>query len=96
MNLLTGLVAAWGLVTGGLIILYICRSRLESKEADWIPLSDDAREEKAIKEQTVIDKKAHRFDKPIWVLGGLSVVLLLFIVGYFLYSGITASPPQPD
>jgi len=96
MNLLTGLIAAWGLVTGALIVLYVCRSRLEKKESDWIPLTDDAREEKAIKEQTVIDQKAHKYDRPIHALGVLSAVLLLLIVGYFLYNGIFTSPPQPD
>ena len=96
MNLLTGLVAAWGLVTGALIVLYICRSRLESKEADWISLTDDAREDQAIKEQTVIEKKAHKFDWPIRALGVLSAVLLLLVIGYFLYSGITTQPPQSE
>ena len=96
MNLLPGLIAAWGLVTGALIVLYICRSRLQSKEADWISLTDDAREDQAIKEQTVVDKKAHKFDWPIWALGLLSVVLLLLIVGYFVYSGITTQPPQSE
>ena len=96
MNCLTGLVTAWGLVTGALIVLYICRSRLESKETDWISLTGDAREDQAIKEQTVIEKKAHKFDWPIRSLGLLSVVLLLLVVGYFLYSGITTSPPQPE
>ena len=96
MNLSIGLIAAWGLVTGALIVLYVCRSRLESKESDWIPLTDDAREDQAIKEQTVIEKKAHKFDRPIHALGLLSVVLLLLIIGYYLYSGITTSPPQPD
>ena len=96
MNLLTGLIAAWGLVTGALIVLYICRSRLESKETDWIPLTDDAREDQAIKEQTVIGKKAHKFDRPIHALGLLSAVLLLVIVGYFVYSGITTQPPQSE
>ena len=96
MNLLTGLIAAWGLVTGALIVLYICRSRLESKEADWIPLTDDARGDQAIKEQTVVDQKAHKFDWPIWALGLLSAVLLLVIIGYFFYSGITTQPPQSE
>ena len=95
MNLLLiGLIAAWGLVTGAMFVLYICRSRLEKKEADWIPLTDDAREDQAIKEQTVIDKQAHRLDRPIHALGLLSVVLLLVIVGYFVYSGIISQPPQ--
>jgi hypothetical protein len=96
MNLLTDLVAVWGLVTGALIVLYICRSRLESKETDWIPLTDDAREDQAIKEQTIIGKKAHKFDWPIHALGVLSVVLLLVIIGYFVYSGITSQPPQTE
>ena len=94
MNLLMGLIAAWGLVTGAMIVMYICRSRLEKKESDWIPLTDDAREDRAIKEQTVIEKQAHKFDRPIHALGLLSVVLLLVIVGYFLYNGITSQPPQ--
>lgn len=91
-----GLIGAWGLITGALIVLYVCRSRLESKETDWIPLTDDALEDKAIQEQKVIEKKAHKFDWPIRVLGVLSVVLLLSIVGYFLYHGVTTPPPPPQ
>jgi hypothetical protein len=96
MNPFVGLIAGWGLVTGALLVLYICRSRLESKETDWIPLTDDAREDEAIQEQKVIEKKAHKFDKPIRVLGVLSVVLLVAIVVYFLYHGITTPPPPPE
>ena len=96
MNLFMGLIGAWGLITGALVVLYICRSRLESKETDWIPLTDDAREDKAIHEQEVIEKKAHKFDLPIRVLGILSVVLLLSIVGYFFYHGLTEQPPPPQ
>ena len=44
--------------------------------------------------ETVIEKKAHKFDRPIWALGLLSVVLLLSVIGYFLYSGITTPPPS--
>ena len=96
MDLFMGLIGAWGLITGALIVLYVCRSRLESKETDWIPLTDDALEDKAIQEQKVIEKKAHKFDWPIRVLGVLSVVLLLSIVGYFLYHGVTTPPPPPQ
>jgi hypothetical protein len=96
MNPFMGLIGVWGLITGALIVLYVCRSRLESRETDWIPLTDDAREDKAIQEQQVIEKKAHKFDLPIRVLGVLSVVLLLSIVGYFLYSGVTTQPPPPQ
>jgi hypothetical protein len=96
MDLLTGLIASWGLVTAALIVLYIYRSRLESKEADWIPLTDDAREDKAIKEQTLVEKRAEKFDWPIRALGLLSVVLLLLVLGYFVYSGITTPRPQSE
>ncbi len=96
MNPFMGLIGAWGLVTGALIVLYVCRSRLESKETDWISLTDDAREDKAIQEQQVIEKKAHKFDLPIRVLGVLSVVLLLSLVGYFIYHGVTTPPPPPQ
>ncbi len=96
MNPFAGLIGVWGMITGALIVLYICRSRLESKETDWIPLTDDAREDKAIQEQQVIEKKAHKFDLPIRVLSVLSVVLFLSIVGYFLYHGVTTQPPPPQ
>jgi hypothetical protein len=96
MSPLVALIGAWGLVTVALVVVIICRSRLESKEADWIPLTDDAREERAIQEQTAIEKKAHKLDWPIRVLGTLSVLLLLAIVGYWLYSGIVNPPPLPQ
>ena len=96
MNLLTGLITAWGLVTGAMIVLYICRSRVERNAADWISLTDDAREDQAIKEQTVVEKKAQKLGWAIHALGLLSAVLLLLIIGYLVYSGITTSPPQPD
>jgi hypothetical protein len=95
MNPFVVLIGAWGLVIGALVVLIICRSRLESKESDWIPLTEDAREERAIQEQTAIEKKAHKLDWPIRLLGWLSVLLLLAIFGYWLYSGI-ASPPPPQ
>lgn len=96
MSPFVGLIGAWGLVTGALVVLIICRSRLESKESDWIPLTDDAREERAIQEQTAIEKKAHKLDWPIRVLGALCVLLLLAVIGYWLYSGITGPPPPPE
>ena len=80
MNPLLGLIATWGLVTGTLIVLFLYRSRLEDKETDWIPMTEDSREEKAIAEQQTIEKKVHKFDRPIQALGALSVVLLLTIV----------------
>ena len=96
MNPYVWLLSAWGLVTGGLIVLWICRSRLESQETDWIPLTDDAREERAIQSQMVIEKKAHKYDWPIRILATLSFVLLLAMGGYWLYAGIMGPPPPPE
>lgn len=95
MNPFVGLISAWGLVTIALVALLIYRSRLESKEADWIDLTDDAREERAIKEQTIIETKARKLTWPIRALGTVSVVLLLVIVGLWLYQGLTTPPPAP-
>lgn len=93
---LVGLIVAWGLVTGALVVLIICRGRLESKETDWIPLTDDGREERAIQEQAAIGRKAHKLDLPIRVLGILSVILLLASIGYWIYSGLSSPPPPSE
>jgi hypothetical protein len=89
-----GLITAWGLVTIALVVLLLYRSRLESKEADWIPLTDDAREERAIQAQTVVEMRAGKLLWPIRALGALSIVLLLVMIGYWFYLGITTSPGQ--
>ena len=89
------LFSVWGLVTGAFFVLLICRSRLTRQESDWIDLTGDEREDQAIQKQIAIEKKAHRLDLPIRVLGVLAVVLLLAIVGYWFYQGITTPPPAP-
>lgn len=91
-----GLAAIWGFVTGSLIVLYLYRSRLESKETDWIAMTEDAREEKAIQEQRTLETKVHKFDRPIQALGALSVILLLTIVVLWVYTGLTTPPPMPQ
>jgi len=95
MNPFVGLVSAWGLVTIALVVLLIYRSRLESHETDWIPLTDDAREDRAIQEQTIVEMRTGKLKWPIRALGALSVVLLLVAVGFWLYSGITTPPAMP-
>jgi hypothetical protein len=95
MNPLLGLIATWVLVTGTLIVLFLFRSRLESKETDWIPLTEDTREDKAIAEQKTIEGRVHKFDRPIQALGALSVVLLLTIISYWAYTGLSTPPPMP-
>jgi len=96
MRALLGVAIAWGLVTIPFIVMLIYRSRLEGQESDWIDLTDDAREEQAIQKQSAIEQKVHKFDTPIRALGTLSVVLLLVIVGLWVYSGITTPPPPPE
>jgi hypothetical protein len=89
------MIAAWGLVTIALVVLLIYRSRLESHETDWIPLTDDEREDRAIREQTIVEMKTGKLKWPIRALGTLSVVLLLVMVGFWVYKGITTPPPVP-
>jgi len=95
MNPLMVLITTWMLVTVLLIILYLYRSRLESKETDWIPLTEDSREEKAIREQQTLERKVHKFDRPIQALGAISVVLLLTTLTYWAYMGLSTPPPMP-
>jgi hypothetical protein len=92
MNILVGLLAAWGGVTLALVVLLIYRARLESKESDWIPLTDDAREERAIQQQMALEKKTHKLDWPIRILGILCVLLLLAAGAWFLYSEFMRAP----
>jgi hypothetical protein len=89
------LVSLWGAVTIALFALLIYRWRLESRETDWIPLSEDDREDHAIEAQTVIEMKTQKLAGPIRALGTLSVILLLVIVGFWMYKGITTPPPIP-
>ena len=96
MNPLIGLVGVWGLLTGALIVLVFYRSRLESKETDWIPMTEDAREDQAIQEQQTLEKKVHKFDLPIQALGTLSVLLLLTIVVMWVYQGLTVPRVLPQ
>ena len=95
MNPLLGLIATWVLVTGTLIVLFLYRSRLEDKETDWIPMTEDSREEKAIAEQKTIERRVHKFDRPIQALGALSVLLILTIITYWVYNGLSTPPPMP-
>lgn len=95
MNPYTGLFSFWGLVTLSLIVLLIYKSRLTRQESDWIPLTNDEREDRAIKTQSVIEMKARKLEWPIRALSGLSVLLLLVILAYWVYVGVTTQPPAP-
>ena len=74
MDTMVVLFAVWGLVTILFFGLVFYRSRITKKETDWIPLSDDAREEQAIEKQKVAEMKSHKLDLPIRALGAVWVI----------------------
>lgn len=95
MTAYTWLLLVWGVITVIFIVLLVYRSRLTKQESDWIPLTDDDREERAIQSQTIIEMKTRKLTIPIRVLGTASVVMLLVILAVWLYQGITTPPPAP-
>ena len=92
---MVALLAALGLVTILVLGLVFYRSRITKKESDWIPLTDDVKEELAIEKQRVSEMKSHKLDLPIRVLGVVWVILLLVVAVYWLYHGIGTPPPIP-
>jgi UDP-N-acetylmuramyl pentapeptide phosphotransferase/UDP-N-acetylglucosamine-1-phosphate transferase len=93
MDTMVVLFIVWGLITIVFLALVFYRSRLTKGETDWIPLSDDAKEEHAIEAQKVIETKTKKFTIPIRALGAAWVVVALVIVGFWFYHGITTPPP---
>ena len=92
MDTMVILFAVWGLVTVAFLVLVFYRSRISKRETDWIPLSGDAREEKAIEAQKISEAKIHKLNFPIHALGTVSIVMLLVIAGVWFYHGITTPP----
>jgi hypothetical protein len=95
MTVYMWLFIAWGLVTIAFFALLMYRSRLTKQETAWISLTDDAREDRAIQAQTMIEMKARKLTLPIRALGTASVVILLAILGFWIYEGIMNPPPTP-
>jgi len=85
---------AWAVITVLFFVLLLIRRSYTKNEADWIPLTDDAKEESAIKAQTMIELKAKKLTVPIRALGTLSVVLLLVMLGFWLYKSLSTPPPM--
>lgn len=96
MNTLLAMGAAWAVITIVFAILLLYRRSLTKNESDWIPLTDDAKEETAIQAQTVIEMKTRRLTIPIRALGTLSLVMLLVIVGFWLFHTLFTPPPMPQ
>ena len=96
MDFLTSLSSAWGVITVAFIILLMYRRSLTKNESDWIPLTDDAKEDSAIQAQTVIEMKTRKLTVPIRTLGTLSLLMLLVIVGFWLFHSLFTPPPMPQ
>lgn len=96
MTTLIVMSAVWAVITICFIIMLLYRRSLTKHESDWIPLTDDAKEDKAIEAQTVIEMKTNKLTIPIRTLGTLSVVMLLVIMGFWLYISINTPPPIPQ
>ena len=93
MDTMVVLFTVWAVITVLFLVLVVYRSRLTKKETDWIPLSDDAKEDQAIEAQKVIEVKSHKITVPIRALGVAWVVLAVVVVGFWFYHGIMTPPP---
>ncbi|MGA2078105.1 MAG: hypothetical protein ABSH52_31835 [Terriglobia bacterium] len=93
MDTMVLLFTLWAVITVLFLVLVVYRSRLTKKETDWIPLSDDAKEDQAIEAQKVIEVKSHKITVPIRALGVAWVVLAVVVVGFWFYHGIMTPPP---
>ena len=96
MDALNAMGLAWLVITIGFVALLLYRRSLTKNESDWIPLTDDAKEDSAIQAQTVIEMKTRRLTIPIRALGFLSLVMLLVIVGFWLFHTLFTPPPMPQ
>jgi hypothetical protein len=88
--------STWAVITIAFVVLLLYRRSLTKNETDWIPLTDDAKEDKAIQAQTVIEMRTEKLTTPIRALGTLSVIILLVIVGFWLYQSLFTPPPMPQ
>ena len=96
MTTLIALSSAWAVITIVFVTLLLYRRNLTKQESDWIPLTDDAREDQAIQAQTVIEMKTKKLTFPIRALGTLSLIMLLVIVGFWLFQSIFTPPAMPQ
>ena len=92
MNTIFAMGSVWGVITLSFAVLLLYRRSLTKQESDWIPLTDDSKEDKAIQAQTVIEMKTRKLTIPIRTLGTLSLVMLLVIVGFWLYHTLYTPP----
>jgi hypothetical protein len=82
-----GLLVAWGILTGILILLLIYRSTLTMHEDDSIFLNDT--ESQMQKDQVEVLAKMKKITPIVKVLGALSGLMILVIAGMFIYQGLS-------
>ena len=96
MNILNALGLAWGVITIAFAALLLYRRSLTKQESDWIPLTDDSKEDSAIQAQTIIEMKTRKLTIPIRALGTISLIILLVIVGFWIFHNLSTPPPMPQ
>ncbi|HXX43370.1 MAG TPA: hypothetical protein VEJ38_01480 [Candidatus Acidoferrales bacterium] len=79
------LLVVWGVITAVLIIAMIYRSTLETREEDQIFL--DAAGDSMANEQRALVAKIEKLGRPIAALAVVSGLILVTIVGLWLYQG---------
>jgi hypothetical protein len=79
------LLIVWGVITAVLICAMIYRSTLETREEDQIFL--DAAGDSMAQEQRAIVARIEKLGRPIAALAVVSGVILVTIVGLWLYQG---------
>jgi len=79
------LLVVWGVITAVLIIAMIYRSTLETREEDQIFL--DAAGDSMANEQRALVAKIEKLGRPIATLAVVSGLILVTIVGLWLYQG---------
>jgi uncharacterized membrane protein SpoIIM required for sporulation len=85
------LLIIWGVLTGVLVILLIYRSTLTMQEDDQLFLEES--ESHMALEQQVLMAKVNKINPLVKILGAASGVLILVIVGIFVYQGLNNNMP---
>ena len=87
MSPMFGLLVAWGILTGILVILLIYKSTLTMHEDDSIFLNES--ESQMHKDQVEVLEKMKKITPVVKVLGALSGLMILVIAGLFIYQGLS-------
>jgi len=67
-------------------ILIIYKSKLEREEEEKVFLKTTP--ERLGKEQAALLQKVNKLSKPMWIVGTLTVLLMLAAVGMWIYQGL--------